>query len=180
MNAAGKFRQRPAETVGHYAGAKHIIIAHSHGGTIAAQALPSLSAGEREQVRALICLATPFVYLSPLKKPREPCCFFGSLGFICTALLPILLQSLFDLPYLLYLLLSLCARIFFAGVFLLFRVDPPLEYFALWWVTPTSQRSPSAEQETKPPWSSDLHKYCIWSRMRSIDHGKTPRLTVHG
>ena len=73
MNAAVKFSQRLTEAIGQWAESKHVIIAHSHGGMVAAQALAklSLSADEKDRIKALICLATPFVYLSPLNKPRQ-------------------------------------------------------------------------------------------------------------
>lgn len=45
--------------------ADHIIVAHSHGGTIAADALSRLSGRSTDlsSVKGLICLATPFVHL---------------------------------------------------------------------------------------------------------------------
>jgi hypothetical protein len=50
---------------------RHVIVAHSHGGTIAASCLSRVQIPERPRVKALLCLATPFVYLSTLSRAER-------------------------------------------------------------------------------------------------------------
>lgn len=67
----------------------HLIIAHSHGGTVAAQTIAHYSPGIRGEcrIKALVCLATPFPYLSSDgSSRREEYLFFGAVGSIITAL----------------------------------------------------------------------------------------------
>ncbi len=68
----------------------HIIIAHSHGGTVAAEAIASRSLWMRGEcrIKALVCLATPFAYLSPISG-RDEFLFFSATGSIITALIAI-------------------------------------------------------------------------------------------
>lgn len=49
---------------------RHVIVAHSHGGTVAAHALTRFDQDSPQltQVKALICLATPFAYLVGVSK----------------------------------------------------------------------------------------------------------------
>jgi pimeloyl-ACP methyl ester carboxylesterase len=49
---------------------RHVIVAHSHGGTVAANALTRFDQDSPQlaQVKALICLATPFAYLVGVSK----------------------------------------------------------------------------------------------------------------
>lgn len=67
----------------------HLIIAHSHGGTVAAQTIAHYSPWIRGEcrIKALVCLATPFPHLSSDgRSPREESLFFGAVGSIITAL----------------------------------------------------------------------------------------------
>jgi hypothetical protein len=66
----------------------HVIVAHSHGGTVAAQTIARRSPMIRGEcrVKALVCLATPFAYLSSLGNARDHLLFFGALGSAITAL----------------------------------------------------------------------------------------------
>lgn len=68
----------------------HVVIAHSHGGTVAEEALSKISAKSSQpvRIRGLICLATPFVYLV---KPSQTQFETGLLGL--AALLNALLWS---------------------------------------------------------------------------------------
>jgi pimeloyl-ACP methyl ester carboxylesterase len=88
--AAESFAQHLESSITQHPHSEHIIVAHSHGGTVAADALLRLS--ERTQaiskIKGLVCLATPFVYLV---KPT-----FAQLAtgfFALTALLNALLWS---------------------------------------------------------------------------------------
>jgi pimeloyl-ACP methyl ester carboxylesterase len=69
--------------------AKHIVIAHSHGGTVAARGIAELRhrLGDEPRIKALVCLATPFVYLSYSQRAKRAQRFyFGSaLSFMAWA-----------------------------------------------------------------------------------------------
>lgn len=69
--------------------AKHIVIAHSHGGTVAARGIAKLTRwlGEDPRIKALVCLATPFAYLShsQLATRAQRSYFASALSFIAWA-----------------------------------------------------------------------------------------------
>jgi pimeloyl-ACP methyl ester carboxylesterase len=63
--AAESFCQYLQNSIARHPHSDHIIVAHSHGGTVAAEALSRFSERPQElsRVKGLVCLATPFVYL---------------------------------------------------------------------------------------------------------------------
>jgi hypothetical protein len=66
--AAEDFRNRLLETSTLYPDARQVVIAHSHGGTVVAEALAGTStlvSRVLPPLAALICMATPFVYQIP-------------------------------------------------------------------------------------------------------------------
>jgi len=63
--AAESFCQYLQSSIARHPHSDHVIVAHSHGGTVAAGALSRFSELPQElsRVKGLVCLATPFVYL---------------------------------------------------------------------------------------------------------------------
>lgn len=78
--AAESFCQYLQSSVAQHPHTDHIIVAHSHGGTVAADALSRLSerSTDLSSVKGLICLATPFVHLV---KPSLAQMETGLIGF---------------------------------------------------------------------------------------------------
>lgn len=102
----------------------HIIVAHSHGGTVAADALSRLSeqSTDLSSVKGLICLATPFTYLV---KPSSTQMGTGVISFV--ALLNALAWSalLKTYPHFAVMLSSIAwgvLAVFSTGLFSLFLV----------------------------------------------------------
>jgi pimeloyl-ACP methyl ester carboxylesterase len=64
--AAGSLCRYLEDAISQSPHTSHVIVAHSHGGTVAADALGRLfqCSPQQSQVKALICLATPFTYLA--------------------------------------------------------------------------------------------------------------------
>jgi pimeloyl-ACP methyl ester carboxylesterase len=58
---------------------RHVILAHSHGGTVAAHALSiaPIPANAVPRVKAFICMATPFTHLASLSHKTMERIFFG-------------------------------------------------------------------------------------------------------
>jgi len=82
-----------------YPGAKRYVIGHSHGGTVALQALKDDAV--KQNVHGVVCLSTPFLHT----RPRS----FGTFGLWDTVLTPIL-GYLILLYYLLYKVPAISAR----------------------------------------------------------------------
>lgn len=74
----------------------HVVIGHSHGGTVAAKALADRSGSLRGncRIRALICMATPFAYLLEPPAIFEEGMFGGAVGFFLAALVSIIFPDL--------------------------------------------------------------------------------------
>lgn len=87
--AVKEFRRHLDESVVANPECLHVVLAHSHGGTVAAKALAYMSNqfSGHCKVRALICLATPFAFLSEFGSHKQTTVFFGALGSLITALL---------------------------------------------------------------------------------------------
>jgi hypothetical protein len=68
--------------------AMHVVLAHSHGGTVATKALADISNQLRGRckVRALICMSTPFAYISERASAKLTSLFFGAIGAFLTSL----------------------------------------------------------------------------------------------
>jgi hypothetical protein len=67
--------------------ARHVIVAHSHGGTVAARTIGLKKHQSDPPIKAIICLSTPFAYLS-LADTRDELLFSGALASVIS--LPIL------------------------------------------------------------------------------------------
>lgn len=63
--AAESFCRHLQESIHRHPYSDHIVVAHSHGGTVAAEALSQLSESSEQSshIKGLICMATPFVKL---------------------------------------------------------------------------------------------------------------------
>ncbi|NPC57830.1 esterase/lipase family protein [Caenimonas soli] len=64
--AGQAFSRHLQQSVARHPDSTHVVVAHSHGGTVAVEALSNLDDQQwpRTNVKALVCLATPFVYLT--------------------------------------------------------------------------------------------------------------------
>jgi hypothetical protein len=82
----------------------HVIVAHSHGGTVAAHSIAYRSMYMRgeSRVKALICLSTPFAYLSSVSR-KDDFLFFTAtgaiLGALVLALIPVGINPWFVLAF---------------------------------------------------------------------------------
>lgn len=76
---------------------EHVVIAHSHGGTVAANALTRAYFPDREPpVRALVCLATPFAYTLPATK-KQASLFAAAVAGLVEAVASIVAITTLDL-----------------------------------------------------------------------------------
>jgi pimeloyl-ACP methyl ester carboxylesterase len=120
---------------------KHVVIAHSHGGTIAAQTIANRSPSIQGEcrIRALVCLATPFVYLSHVHERRARWGvyrFVSAVESIVFALAAIafvpLLREFSGWAVLAFVILGpVISAIMIALPLLLLWTEPPMEYFGL-------------------------------------------------
>ena len=98
--AAGDFDTYLTNAVNDRPDRAHIIVAHSHGGTVAAHTLASRTQSEC-RIKALICLATPFAYLAS-RHDKEEGIFFGAAGYAICLLACIIFSFLVPLPNLIH------------------------------------------------------------------------------
>ncbi|MDA9451231.1 hypothetical protein XI00_25880 [Bradyrhizobium sp. CCBAU 21359] len=114
----------------------HVVLAHSHGGTVAAKALAYMSNefSGHCRVRALICMATPFAFLSKFGSHKHTTVFFGAVGSLITALLLLIFPEIWAIasdthPFIPY-VASFLLPVLIGGLFfnLHLRVQSPSDY----------------------------------------------------
>jgi hypothetical protein len=108
--AAGELFKRIKKVPEDRPDAKHVIVAHSHGGTIAARALgyDMTEYGTDLPIKALICLASPFAYITQRRSNH----FLNACYAIATALFAIVLRPLWNELWLLPTLIFITILIF--------------------------------------------------------------------
>jgi len=84
--------------------AKHVIVTHSHGGTVAAQALELEKFRGDPPIKALICLSTPFAYLSAAGT-SDGLLFSGAAASVFSAPILTHLDRTWSVPWLVALLI---------------------------------------------------------------------------
>jgi pimeloyl-ACP methyl ester carboxylesterase len=108
LNASEKLAHDLEELQKDQPSARHVIIAHSHGGTVAAMALQARPTWDDRQplpeIKALICLATPFTYVS---RSYDQNLFSIALGSISGAMIALALTPLWTTWWFLLLMLFL-------------------------------------------------------------------------
>ena len=114
--------------------AKHVIVAHSHGGTVAMQALSVWRWHAVEPpIKALVCLSTPFAYLSQARI-KDSKRFIIALATTFTIPIVVVLKSLWHTWWFLPTALFLCPLLFtmiIAVLSSLPRIKPPPYYVPL-------------------------------------------------
>lgn len=72
------------QSAARYPNSTHVVVAHSHGGTVAVQALSNLDDQQvlRSKLRALVCLATPFVYLTKPSLAQHETAFLAATSLL--------------------------------------------------------------------------------------------------
>lgn len=87
-SAARDFLEHLRQSLNERADTRHVIVAHSHGGTVAAHAL-SMARIPPEgvpRIKALVCMATPFAYVERCSQETQMRTFFGLSDFFLAVL----------------------------------------------------------------------------------------------
>lgn len=119
-----------------YPNARHVVLAHSHGGTVAAHALSMLPHDQllaRKQVAALVCLATPFAY-SKTGTETDRTLHSVAVASVVVASLALLLASYWsgfrEVNGALLSLIGIGAGILLSAVFRFGASEAPEEYYS--------------------------------------------------
>jgi hypothetical protein len=106
---------------------RHVVIAHSHGGTVAARAIGLQRYRGDSPIKALICLSTPFTYLHSASESDERL-FLGALAVIFTVPVVVALNSLWSTWWFLY-AADVVGPLLFILAFSCLSHSPPLGYY---------------------------------------------------
>ena len=82
--AAQSFKEHLKSNIEKYPSAQHVIVAHSHGGTVVANTLSTELASDikTSHISGIICLGTPFTYIKPVSEKVKTFVLFGVLSFL--------------------------------------------------------------------------------------------------
>ncbi len=98
--AAHDFHEHLKESFAEFPQGKHVIVAHSHGGTVAVSTCTKLSDKERERIEGIVTMAAPFITLkSNISSSSIPQYVFSRLALFLIPLCVVVISIAFCLDF---------------------------------------------------------------------------------